>query len=906
MASFTDQILQSRPYVQQLPLEAMAQVGMYKQQKYEEGVQKIQSYIDNIAGMDIMHDSDKQYLQSKLNELGSKLKTVAAADFSNFQLVNSVGGMATQITKDPNIQNALFSTANYRKNRERIQKDIDEGKSNPANIDRFDKYANSWLGTKKVGQKFSASYDPYFDFDKFARETFNAIKPDGYTFEQIYETDGAGRILIDPKTKKPVFSPVMVRLEQEGLFPKTVKATLDQIFSDPRVSKQLQITGEFNYKNYSGDNLKALATDMVGKKLSIYETQLAELNIKKGLGQNVQDDIDKLTARIEKAKLSESNLLEMADSDPDALRGILYKDDVYDNFTTMYGTIKEKRTTEENPGWNQMFKQQQEVNDNKRHAETMALGWARLKQDDLHHKENVRINLLKLASDQKKDTSPPNIIDIPADISLISMEEQTFSTAAEKFNDATKELIIQSGALAPQINKEIQNSGGKLTPQQALTRIADSNSKKLGMNPTEYTQWLYNKGIQEMAKVGDANLSPTQRAAKLSAQNAQVIFKKASDIRTVIDKQVGPNPTIDLTKNLRTETFSLQGGKKLQLNPQDQYDIAIAFAGSDWYESPEVKAEAKAAQERLRKKGINQTVADEIISQYRNYRQATTSGGKFARPSAMQNSNVLRSITGLIEAVDKRENVDKTKQRAEIIKQFYQVNPILEKNLITGDSKIDNSRAAYIQTLVGTYARAGQQESPGFMDNVSVMSGILAGKEKGTYSLVATKDEVSGQITPKVVFVREDGSFGGEMTVTQQEAASMGQMVNDWWQPDQVRQAQIALDATGNGTTSHSGNVNDPQTYINGDVFYTKSQFRNLKGIADDVKGNISAQPYMDENGQVSMLYYGHIFVNGSDGTIYKPRALPPTTSMADAINQLLSLTPQMIQQYKIEGKNKK
>ena len=103
MASFTDQIMQFNPYVQQLPLEAMAQVGMYKQQKYEEGVQKIQSYIDNVAGMDVIRGVDKQYLQSKLNSLGSKLKTVAAGDFSNFQLVNSVGGMATQIVKDPNV-----------------------------------------------------------------------------------------------------------------------------------------------------------------------------------------------------------------------------------------------------------------------------------------------------------------------------------------------------------------------------------------------------------------------------------------------------------------------------------------------------------------------------------------------------------------------------------------------------------------------------------------------------------------------------------------------------------------------------------------------------------------------------------------------------------------------------------
>ena len=67
MASFTDQISQFNPYIQQLPIDAMVKVGMYKQQQYDQGVQKIQSYVDNIAGMDLYRPQDKAYLQSKLN-----------------------------------------------------------------------------------------------------------------------------------------------------------------------------------------------------------------------------------------------------------------------------------------------------------------------------------------------------------------------------------------------------------------------------------------------------------------------------------------------------------------------------------------------------------------------------------------------------------------------------------------------------------------------------------------------------------------------------------------------------------------------------------------------------------------------------------------------------------------------
>jgi hypothetical protein len=74
MASWTDIIPQFKPYVEQLPVEAMVKVGMQKQAQYEEGVKKIQAQIDSVSGLDIIRDVDKNYLQSKLDELGSGVR----------------------------------------------------------------------------------------------------------------------------------------------------------------------------------------------------------------------------------------------------------------------------------------------------------------------------------------------------------------------------------------------------------------------------------------------------------------------------------------------------------------------------------------------------------------------------------------------------------------------------------------------------------------------------------------------------------------------------------------------------------------------------------------------------------------------------------------------------------------
>ena len=66
MASYKDTTPSTfNPYIEQRPVEAMAKVGMYKQQRFDEGVKKIQESIDNVAGLDVVRDIDKQYLQSK-------------------------------------------------------------------------------------------------------------------------------------------------------------------------------------------------------------------------------------------------------------------------------------------------------------------------------------------------------------------------------------------------------------------------------------------------------------------------------------------------------------------------------------------------------------------------------------------------------------------------------------------------------------------------------------------------------------------------------------------------------------------------------------------------------------------------------------------------------------------------
>jgi len=244
MASFTDQIMQFNPYVQQLPIEAMAQVGMYKQQKYEEGVQKIQSYIDNIAGLDVIKPIHKQYLQSKLNELGGKLKTVAAGDFSNFQLVNSVGGMATQIAKDPIVQNAVKSTKTYRKGLEDMAALNKEGKGSSSNDWDFIDRGNKWLNNDDLQMTFSGTYNPYTNYKKNSLEVIKGLTKNKNITEDAFDFDSEGNMVIKD---------AILRRELAGISPEQIQQAL-LVGLTPNDWKQMEIDGRYNYSNVDNDS----------------------------------------------------------------------------------------------------------------------------------------------------------------------------------------------------------------------------------------------------------------------------------------------------------------------------------------------------------------------------------------------------------------------------------------------------------------------------------------------------------------------------------------------------------------------------------------------------------------------------------------------------------------------------
>lgn len=360
MASFTDAISTFNPYVQQLPIEAMVQVGMQKQQQYDQGVQKIQTYIDNISGLEIANDADKKYVQSKLNSLGSSLTALAGADFSNQQLVTSVGGMANQIIKDQKVLNAVASTAHYKKQKSQLEKDYQDGKSSIANVKDFEKQASAWLSSDKPGQVFSGRYSPYIDVDKKWREIVKTINPSATTEEFMYEN----YVGPDGKIHSDKLAAAMTKVTKEGVSAETIENAIRSSLTPDDVN-QIRINANYRFDKVTPDDLKIMATTDYDKGIKYLDKVEQSLQGVANLSgsdptrkQQALDTIEQIRNKKLSLKSQLQQSLELADKDPEAVKVNLYKEGAIDQFAKSYSWEKKALEYLTNPSLQAKFEQQ--------------------------------------------------------------------------------------------------------------------------------------------------------------------------------------------------------------------------------------------------------------------------------------------------------------------------------------------------------------------------------------------------------------------------------------------------------------------------------------------------------------------------------------------------------------------
>jgi hypothetical protein len=479
MASWTDIIPKFNPYVEQLPVDAMVKVGMQKQAQYDQGIQKIQSEIDNIAGLDISRDVEKNYLQTKLNELGDKLTFYAAGDFSNFQLQNSVSGMTKQLVKDPVIQNAVSSTAWYKKQLAEMQKAKSEGKSSIQNQWDFTQKASKWLNSTDLNESFKETYTPYIDVKKKAVEAIKQLHPNLTQYDIPFE-------MKDGKINTGKIADAMKRYKIEGIDESQIQQAIYASLTPDDIN-QLSIDARFQFRDVTPEQLadRAKLNYEFRKKDAINSLEL--LNKQKVITTNPEKliKIDESIKYYEKLigkdgssgildeELSEN--LNNAKNNPDGVKLSIYKDGFVKEFANAFSWKNQTEEFVTNPLKQQQnwvaemnFKQQVENRHRYEFSEQM-------KREDMKIQLSAEANALKRAELYGVD-SPWTTIGNPTDTELNSVKLYTeHANSVNSSINGEKNKLLNAGYSENEINAMInsyeKNPSGASIPAKAVGAI---------------------------------------------------------------------------------------------------------------------------------------------------------------------------------------------------------------------------------------------------------------------------------------------------------------------------------------------------------------------------------------------------------------------------------------------------
>lgn len=564
MASFTDEISKFNPYVAQLPAEAMVKVGMYKQAQYDAGVQKIQSYMDNIAGMDLYNEGDKQYVQSKLNELGDNLKVVAAGDFSNQQLVNSVGGMATQIVKDPHVQNALTQTAQFRKTLARIEKDQAEGKAGANNIEDFYAQAKPWMESKTPGTKLQANYSQYRDVNKSALEIIKGLHSNLKSVDIPFVVENG-------KINMSKIADAMKRNKVEGVTEGQIVTALRAGLSAEDYN-QLAIDGRATFRNVSGDKLNYI----VDKTLNTNKDQngLEVLKLRTELPSQVQDPnkTDEINRRLEwyknqgfTIKDAAGNVIEsvkgdldnqadedykLIQTDPNKVKESLYKQGFFQQFGNGFKWNNEDFSYQKNP----LKEQENWIKD-------MELKWA---TENRLKKQSDRDYVLAVKKDAREEAKERREAEEYNGAPGIPVEEGNATDNVLKSSERLQNHMTSVANQVVGMKKSLLDKG--YTDAQVNGMIADyqKNGNKANVPATEIGT------IQDILKQQQYfnDLKKMDATAKAEAEKEIMGDKALQDKKAKSESYVKAN----FSPNVRIINGAYKGGPTLNMSEKELFD----------------------------------------------------------------------------------------------------------------------------------------------------------------------------------------------------------------------------------------------------------------------------------------------------------------------------------------------
>lgn len=315
-------------YISPLPADDLIKIGTIKQSLYNEGIEKVQKRIDELDkyGFDLVKPEDKKYFSQEMDKfIKSVNESAAKTDFSVLPNVRNILSIGRPLENDPNILNAIQSTAEYRRRQKELAK-IPAKDRGPANDWLFMNDAESWLNDGKVGSKLSSgkTYTPYVDPAKYVSEMVSKMKAN-IEAEVIAENG------------------FLKERQVEEITQERLKAWMETSLP-PQVVNQIRLDAMYEAKDISSEELKNYYFDKTYKAYQEIEEMMGLIEELPTMTKAQQNMYQQLTTQKE---VLQNELYNIQNSEQDARD--LYVNDAFNKFIT--GQAKSYAIRKEKESW---------------------------------------------------------------------------------------------------------------------------------------------------------------------------------------------------------------------------------------------------------------------------------------------------------------------------------------------------------------------------------------------------------------------------------------------------------------------------------------------------------------------------------------------------------------------------
>jgi hypothetical protein len=585
----------------------------------------------------------------------------------------------------------------------------------------------------------------------------------------------------------------------------------------------------------------------------------------------------------------------------------MYKDDVSSRYTTMFGGVKTKTQTVDNPGWKANFDLMKEANVSARFRETMNFNYEKERWDREYKLMDLQIK--REGQDKKKKLGLGEVGTIQdfqdTDPTLyIAQFEQTYANAADRYNGSANELIFSTALNTPanqdKLNKLV--SGG-MTKEQAMNALIGNAAKANGEDPDQFRSRWVQKSMEKINQMSPAQLQKdpmlqnTYNSFSAAKNNFINLNNTKKQIESRLDK--GVLEILDskgMGKGLQGTTVTIEG-RPVTITGEDLFNAAIYAKGNQssigFLNSPELREQAKLAEAKLTQAGkgflLDFAIERAIIPEGAPPLTGFIRGAKgLARTlfgdEIVGRENLSKQLNKAYKSLDDDILMKAVQAKSNAIKSSgFSVSPNLRMDILTGDAETDRALVNFVGNTVGNYNTNKQNLSADF--DGQEISTILADKNNfKPFELKTSRNDATGEVFPELVFYNSAGKRAAGMSITGEEAKAMGVDVNSLYEPPEIRNIKTRINSNPIRSTSF-GDPRSESTYLQGDVLFEKADFPQLAGLPYDVKANIQ---------EVNGLSYGIIYVNDGKSRP-KIRVLPATQDVAETVQRVIATPPNLI-----------